>query len=171
MRFATGIKSMNHLPAYATADIVTVYDWASLGDVQVVHIDGFWGDNAVELAKTFCNLRVLVQDSAPKIQSADSAVLKEIQDRVEFMPRELFEEQSVKAQVYFIRMMFRTLADKYAVGILRALIPVLQPGFKILIQDVCMPTPNVTPLWRERTMRYVCSVPRLRYSQISISPY
>jgi hypothetical protein len=161
------MKSMDHLPGHAAADIVTVYDWASLGDVHVVHIGGSRGEIAIELAKNFSNLKVLVQDSAVKIQDAGSAVPEEIKNRVEFMPHELFATQSVKAQVYFIRMVFRTLADKYAVRILKALIPALQPGIQILIQDVCMPEPNAIPLWRERTIRYVCSVPMVLYGQMS----
>jgi hypothetical protein len=57
--------------------------------------------------------------------------------------------------VYFLRLVLRALPDKFAVQALKALIPVLKTGVKILIQDVCMPEPNTIPLWRERTERYV----------------
>jgi hypothetical protein len=155
MRFATGMKAINHIPGHALEDIATVYDWTSLGDAYVVHIGGSRGEIAIDLAKKFGNLEVLVQDSAMKIRGAETAVPEGLKDRVGFMEHELFEPQSIKAQVYFFRMTFRTLADKYAVEVLKALVPVLEPGVKILIQDVCMPEPNAIPSWRERTIRYV----------------
>jgi hypothetical protein len=52
-------------------------------------------------------------------------------------------------------MVLRNLGDKYAVMALKALIPVLQPGMKILVQDVATPEPDVIPFWRERISRYV----------------
>ena len=69
------------------------------------------------------------------------------------MQHELLDPQTILADVYFFRIVFRNLGDKYAVPILKAQIPVLRPGTRILIQDVVMPQPNVIPLWRERVSR------------------
>jgi hypothetical protein len=89
------------------------------------------------------------------IQGADAGVPEELKGRIEFMAYGLFDPQTVKAPVYFFRMVFRGLGDKYAVQVLKAQIPVLQPGVKILIQDVVMPESDIIPLWRERMARYV----------------
>lgn len=149
VRFASAMQAISHVPGYAIELVSTVYDWASLGDAYIVNVGGSRGQAAIELAKNFENIKLLVQDSANMIQGAESGVPAELTGRIEFMAHELFEPQTVKASVYFFRMVFRNLGDKYAVQALKAQIPVLRPGVKILLQDVCMPEPDAIPLWRE----------------------
>lgn len=155
MRFGTGMQAINHVPGYAIEKVSTVYDWASLGDARIVNVGGSRGQAAIELAKNFGNIKLLVQDGAGMIQGAESGVPEELKGRVEFMPHTLFEPQTVEAPVYFFRMVFRGLGDKYAVEVLKAQIPVLRPGVKILLQDVVMPEPGAIPLCRERVARAV----------------
>ncbi|EPE28201.1 S-adenosyl-L-methionine-dependent methyltransferase [Glarea lozoyensis ATCC 20868] len=155
MRFASGMQAIDYVPGYAIENVSTVYDWASLGNVRIVNVAGSRGQAAIELAKNFGNIRLLVQDSANMIQGAESGVPEELKGRVEFMAHGLFEPQTIKAPVYFFRMAFRSLGDKYAVQVLKAQIPVLESGVKILLQDVCMPEPDTIPLWRERISRSV----------------
>jgi hypothetical protein len=147
------MQAIAHVPGYAIENVSTVYDWASLGDVYIVDVSGSRGQAAIELAKNFEKAKFLVQDSAMMIQGAESGVPKDLEGRVEFMEHELFQPQTVKADIFFFRMVFRNLGDKYAVPVLKAQIPALRPGVKILIQDVCMPEPNAIPLWRERVSR------------------
>jgi hypothetical protein len=92
------------------------------------------------------------------IQGAESGVPKELKGRIEFMDHGLFEPQTIKASVYFFRMAFRGLGDKYAVQVLKAQIPVLESGAKILLQEVCMPEQDIIPLWKERVSRYVAKL-------------
>lgn len=153
MRFMSGMQAVDHVPGYAIEDVSGVYDWDSLGNAYVVNVGGSRGQAAIELAKMFPNLTLLVQDSAMMIQGAEAAVPVELEKRVKFMQHELFAPQTVEAQIYFFRMVFRGLGDKYAVQVLKALVPVLRSGVKILIQDVCMPEPDAIPLWRERIAR------------------
>ncbi|KAK7745610.1 hypothetical protein SLS62_009788 [Diatrype stigma] len=136
MRFAGGMKSLDHVPGCGDAFVAKSYDWASLGDFE--------------------NIKLLVQDSPAIIQGADSAVPDSLKERVQFMPHELFATQTVKADVYFFRMVLRSWGDQYAVKILQAQIPALRPGAKILIHDAILPGPDsASPLWRERLLRSV----------------
>ncbi|KAI1120943.1 sterigmatocystin 8-O-methyltransferase [Nemania abortiva] len=156
MRFESGMKILDHVPGCGDGFVHKAYDWASLGNVYIVNVGGQRGSVAIDLASKFDNLKLLVQDAPPIIQGADSAVPDQLKERVQFQPHELFEEQTVQADVYFFRMVLRLWGDKYAVNILKAQIPALKRGTKILIQDACMPGPNsASPLWRERTMRSV----------------
>ncbi|KAI1405546.1 sterigmatocystin 8-O-methyltransferase [Hypoxylon fuscum] len=144
MRFAGGMKSLDHVPGCGDAFVAKAYDWASLGDVLIVNVGGQRGSVAIDLASKFENVKLLVQDAAMVIEGADSAV-----------PNQL-KERTVQADVYFFRMILRSWGDKYAVNILKAQIPALRPGAKIIIQDACMPGPDsASPLWRERVMRSV----------------
>ncbi|KAF2648239.1 S-adenosyl-L-methionine-dependent methyltransferase [Lophiostoma macrostomum CBS 122681] len=155
MRFGSAMQAISHVPGYAVENITTVYDWATLGSAYIVNVGGSRGQVAIELAKNFGDLKILVQDSAGTIEGAEAGIPIELKDRIELMEHELFEPQTVKADVYFFRMLFRNFGDKYAVMALRAQIPMLRPGVKILIQDVVMPEPGVIPLWRERISRAV----------------
>ncbi|KAI1481891.1 sterigmatocystin 8-O-methyltransferase [Daldinia eschscholtzii] len=155
MRFASSMQAIDHVQGYAIGNVSKVYDWASLGNVYMVNVGGLRGQAAIELAKNFENIKVLVQDAAMVIQGAESDVPDRLKERVQFMKHELFEPQTVEADIYFFRMVFRNWGDKYALQVLKAHIPVLRPGAKILIQDVCMPEPETIPLWRERMQRSV----------------
>lgn len=155
MRFASGMEALKYVAGYAIEDVSTVYDWASLGDVYIVNVAGSQGQAAIEIAKHFKNITLLVQNSEMMIKGAEAKVPEDLKERIEFMTHGLFDPQTVKAPVYFFRMAFRGLGDEYAAQVLKAQIPVLQPGVKILIQDVVMPEPDVIPLWRERMARYV----------------
>ncbi|KAI5920336.1 sterigmatocystin 8-O-methyltransferase [Camillea tinctor] len=155
MRFASAMKVTDHIPGLPIEAIPKVYDWASLGNAFIVNVGGARGQAAIELAKNFGNLKLLVQDMGMIIEGAESEVPDQLKGRIEFMKHETFEPQTVKADVYYLRMVLRNWGDKYAVQILKAQVPALQPGAKILIQDVCMPEPNTIPLWKERTARAV----------------
>ena len=154
MRFAAGMGAIDHVPGYNMSLLPTVYDWASLGDVKIVNVGGAMGQAAVELAKNFPNLAVVVQDSAAMMGDG-SFVPAELKERISFQAHELFEPQNLTAPVYFFRMVFRNVGDIFAEQILKAQIPALEPGAKILIQDVVMPEQDAVPLWKERTQRYV----------------
>jgi hypothetical protein len=128
MRFASGMGALKYVAGYALEDVSTVYDWASLGDAYIVNVGGSRSQAAIELAKNFENTKLLVQDSAMLIQGADAGVPEALKERIEFMAYGLFDPQTVKASVYFFRLVFRGLGDKYAIQVLKAQIPVFNPG-------------------------------------------
>ncbi|KAI0173479.1 sterigmatocystin 8-O-methyltransferase [Hypoxylon sp. FL1284] len=152
-RFAASMKSFDHNPGYAFKEVPNLYDWSSLGDVLIADVGGSKGHVAIELAKSFENIKLLVQDMELVVKGAESGVPDPLKERIEFQAHGLFDPQVVQADVYFFRMIFHNWADKYAVKILQAQIPALRPGVKILIQDAVMPDPGHIPLWRERHIR------------------
>ncbi|ETS86516.1 hypothetical protein PFICI_00344 [Pestalotiopsis fici W106-1] len=152
-RFAASMKSFDHNPGYSISEVPKLYDWASLGDAIVADVGGSRGHVAIEVAKSFDNVRLVVQDMALVVKDAESGVPDDIKGRIEFKAHELFEPQVVQADAYFFRMIFHNWADKYSLKILKAQIPALRPGAKILIQDAVMPGPGEVPLWRERHIR------------------
>ncbi|KAI1810153.1 sterigmatocystin 8-O-methyltransferase [Poronia punctata] len=153
MRLAAGIKAHDHFPGYATEEISKLYDWDSLGDAVIVHVGGSRGEIAIELAKKVDKVKLVVQDMDKVIAGAEAGVPDEIKGRVEFKAHGLFDTQTLQADVYLFRLVFQIWTDKYAVQILKAQIPVLKPGAKILIQDLVMPEPGDLPLWRDRELR------------------
>lgn len=82
MRFASVMQAaMDHVPGYAVGAVSKVYDWASLGNAYIVDIGGS-GEVAIELAKNFGNIKLLVQDAAMAIKGADKDVPEQLKERV-----------------------------------------------------------------------------------------
>jgi len=72
------------------------------------------------------------------------------------MAHDFLTEQPVKnADVYFFRWIFHNWSDKYSIQILRALIPALKPGARVVINDNVLPEPGVLSLWQETRLRSV----------------
>ena len=117
--------------------LVVGFDWESLGDSLLVDVGGSDGVAAVGLAEQFRHLHCVVQDLPSVIEG-----IKKRQplgtDRVRFMSHDFFHEQPVSGEVYLFRNIFHDWSDKYACMILRALIPALKYGAKILVNDYVM---------------------------------
>jgi len=128
--------------------VVDAYPWGDLASgATVVDVGGSHGLVSIELARQFPELRFIVQDlDEPVVKNADAKKPAEIGDRVTFMRHDFFEEQPVKgAEVYFLRAVLHNWSDGYAVKILRALIPALKKGAKIVVNDVVMAETGTGP--------------------------
>jgi hypothetical protein len=75
------------------------------------------------------------------------------------MAHDFFTTQTVGADAYILRTVLHNWADKYCIMILRALVPALKPGARILINDICLPKPGSVPAHRELDLRYVTHSP------------
>ncbi|RYO75687.1 hypothetical protein DL766_007065 [Monosporascus sp. MC13-8B] len=153
LRFSSAMKAYASTPELDVSYVLDHYDWGALGKAQVIDIGGARGHVAIEIAKRFPNLQVLVQDRSDSIVGADAELPAELKQRVKFAAHDFFTPQTVTAQVYYFRWVMHNWSDKYCIIILRALIPALRPDARILIQDTCMPEPGTIARWREKDLR------------------
>ena len=86
-----------------------------------------------------------------------------------FEEHDFFAPQTVEADAFFFRWSLRNWADKYCVLALRALIPKLKQGARVIIQDVILPEPGVGPLWKERNARFVIHYTMSCPSQVKLT--
>jgi hypothetical protein len=85
---------------------------------------------------------------------ANAVVEPDLEGRVKFIEHDFFTEQPVKnADIYFIRRVFMKQPHEKAVLILKALLPAMKSGARVLIQDAAVPDPGSCPLWIERRLR------------------
>ncbi|KAI5921377.1 S-adenosyl-L-methionine-dependent methyltransferase [Camillea tinctor] len=77
----------------------------------------------------------------------------DFQARVSFSVYDLFTPQTIKADVLLFRWILHNWSDSSCTRILRAQIPALRTGSRLVIQDTCMPRPGTVPLWKERDLR------------------
>ncbi|KAI6336456.1 hypothetical protein MCOR28_009125 [Pyricularia oryzae] len=138
-RFSAGMKIQWEFPGYKLDYLFEDYDWSSLGHVQVIDLGGFRGRISLALAQRFPNLSMLVQDMGMNEEEAHAAVPAELKSRVKFMTHDMFDEQTVAADVYFIRQVLHDWPDKYNIKVLRAQIPKLKPGSRILLNESLLP--------------------------------
>jgi hypothetical protein len=166
MRLQGGIDAHDHFAGWAVSDVIELYDWASLGEALVCHVCGSQGDVAVLLAKNFENLKFLVQDTGKAISGAKAEVLDDLKSRIELKSCDPFEPQIDQADVYLLRLVFQIRNDKETLKILKAQVPALRHGTKILIMEIVMPESGAIPVWRDREIRAVTSFvpgrPRVR---------
>ncbi|KAI1407126.1 S-adenosyl-L-methionine-dependent methyltransferase [Hypoxylon sp. FL1857] len=152
-RFSDGMKYLQSAPAFALTHLFTDLGWDTTGvPSMMVDIGGSRGSVAVELLRKYPTLRCEVQDLAETISQAN--VPDDLQDRLEFRAHNFFTEQVRRnADVYFMRSILHDWPDKYAVQILRNIIPALKHGSKIIINEVCLPEPNTLPFYHAQLLR------------------
>ncbi|KAK4500835.1 hypothetical protein PRZ48_009027 [Zasmidium cellare] len=139
-RFKGAMSFHEHFPGLERTFTVDGFDWASLPEnATVVDIGGSHGGMSVDLAKAFPKLKFVVQDLPEVIDEASAKLPEEVDGRVQFMAHDFFVEQPVKdADVYFMRFILHNWSDKYCLKILRALIPALKSGAKIVLNEQCL---------------------------------
>lgn len=161
VRFANAMKVMTSKPEFDACYGTDFYDWASLGTARVVDVGGGNGHFALTLAKRYPRLDVVVQDMAKVVENATSGDLRE---RVRFMAHNLFDAQTIAADVFFFRWIFHNWSDRYCIQILRAQLPALKKGARLVVQESFMPASGSVSQCKERDLRYViwCCRPKLQ---------
>ncbi|KAK0637900.1 O-methyltransferase gsfB [Lasiodiplodia hormozganensis] len=129
VEFMRYVKEIFHLEGV----VLDAHDWKSVGKAKVVDVGGSAGHDAVVLAREFPDLTVTVQDLSKVKSEFDASVPAEFKDRVTFMEHNFFEPQPVEADVYMFKMILHDWPDQEAAKILRALVPSLKPGARVLL--------------------------------------
>ncbi|KAF3404734.1 O-methyltransferase gsfB [Talaromyces pinophilus] len=149
-RFGGAMTAYASSPPFDISYLINFYDWASLQDqAQIVDVGGEPGALAKQLAQQYPSLRVLVQDDS----SRRTHSFKESEASCRIMAHDMFLPQNVPADIYILRWVLHNWADKYAIKILKALVPMLKSGTRVLINEICMPDSGEIPLSKEKNLR------------------
>jgi len=99
-------------------------------------------------------MHFIVQDQPDVISVGQTRLPLDMKGRVTFMEHDFFRQQPIKAaEVYLLRWILHDWSDAYAIQILRALIPALIQGSKIVICEHVMPEPNSVSIYEARGSR------------------
>ncbi|EEH45053.2 uncharacterized protein PADG_01203 [Paracoccidioides brasiliensis Pb18] len=127
VEFMRYVKEIFHLEDV----VLESYDWKAAGKAAVV--GGSAGHDAVVLARHFPDLNIIVQD-LPKVRPVFEADLpSDLKSRVSFMEHDFFQPQPVQADIYVFKMILHDWPDHEAARILRALVPALKPGARVIL--------------------------------------
>ncbi|KAG8161693.1 hypothetical protein KVR01_008680 [Diaporthe batatas] len=155
-RFASSMSFMQRLPGWQPTAALELFDWGALStDAVVVDVGGGDGSFAIALSKRFPQLKyIIVQDVPAVIEQAIRAVPKPLRGIIKPQVADFFERQPVQgAAIYFLRKVLHDWPDEHAIRILQQLVPALEPGARILINDHCVPPHGtLSPIqeWRIR---------------------
>lgn len=117
----------------------------------VVELGASQGELAKMLAERFSNLEITAQDLPSVIEACSSL---DPAPRVKLMAHDFFQQQPIKgADVYIYRHCFHDWSDEKCLEILKALIPALKSGARVLAVDAILPEPGTVPVAYERMIR------------------
>jgi len=103
-------------------------------------------------ASNYPGIHLVVQE----LQEVVAMSKEEPELDVKFMVHDFFKEQPVRdADVYLLRWILHNWRDKHCIQILRALIPALKTGARVLVMDFVMPPALGLPNLVHRKFRYV----------------
>jgi hypothetical protein len=139
-RFAQGMKFLQVNPSYDATHLCTALEWDHDCSISMVDVGGSIGHISQTLLEKHPNLRSTVQD-LPEVIS-QTAVPDQFKGRLKYVEHNFFTEQKVRADVYLLRSILHDWSDKYAIDIIRNLIPALDVGAKVVINEVCLQEPN-----------------------------
>ncbi|KAK0105630.1 hypothetical protein ONS95_004160 [Cadophora gregata] len=154
-RMGGAMVSLTGGEGYELSYLLDNYDWASLDakGATIVDIGGSHGFVCIALAERYPNLKFVVQD-LPKTVASAPKLSDDLASRITFQAHDFHTEQPVKgADIYLYRWILHNHSDKYAVNMLRQLIPALKKGAKVLINDHCLPEPGTESMWDEKIIR------------------
>ncbi|KAF8860220.1 S-adenosyl-L-methionine-dependent methyltransferase [Acephala macrosclerotiorum] len=154
-RMGGAMTSLTGGEGYEVSYLINNYDWASIDAKSgtVVDIGGSHGFVCVELAEKYKNMKFVVQDLPKTVQSAPK-LEGDIGERIQFQAHDFHTQQPVKgADVYLYRWILHNQSDRYAINMLKQLIPALKKGARVVINDHCLPEPNTESLWDEKIIR------------------
>lgn len=161
-RFAGAMKWLGKAPAFSPQGLVNAFPWQpdpGSSQFTVVDIGGGLGhvSHALATSEHGSKAHFVVQDLADIVNKAQSALSgKGVPEKIRFQVHDFFEEQPVHgADVYLLRMILHDWSDKYATKILRALVPALKPGAKVVINDRVIPGRHQVHYLVEREARSV----------------
>jgi hypothetical protein len=125
-------------------------DWA--GVQTFVDVGGAGGSVCFEVAKKVPSVKCIVQDLPFIIGMANPP--PDVASHIEYMPHDFFTPQPVKgAEIYFLRWVLHDWSDKYALKILRNLIPALKKGARIVLNEAVLPPPGILSPYQEQFPR------------------
>lgn len=158
-RFAGAMSSFANGHGNSPSFLVQNYPWNTIGTGTVVDVGGSKGNISVLLAKQFPGLSFIIQDLPEMISGVSDTIPAEFQSCIKFQAHDFFTEQPVHgADVYLFRNIFHNWSDSHAIRILKALVPALRPGSRLVINDYVLPEPGTMSLMKERAVRYVHEV-------------
>jgi hypothetical protein len=102
---------------------------------DATQLGGSAGHDDISLAKAYPNLKIVVQDLPQVAPVFEREFPADLKSRVSFLTHNLFDPQPVSADIYILKWILHDWPDVESVAILKALVPALKPGARVVFID------------------------------------
>lgn len=130
MRYYARRQDLDHRYLYE------LFPWREYDGEATVAVDigGGQGTASVHFARYTKEMRFVVQDLPKTVAAGEALLPAELKPRIDFVAHDFFTEQPVRgADIYILKWIMHNWSDKYCLRILRALVPALKTGAKVLL--------------------------------------
>ena len=134
-RFGIAMQYYTKGTAQDLRHVLAGFDWKSVDKPDSVLVDVGGGHGAVSqyLSQHTDELSFVVQDQEDTVRTAETLLPAELQGRVQFEAHDFFQPQERAADVFFMRWILHNWSDKYAVLILKGLVPAMKKGSRVIL--------------------------------------
>ncbi|KAF2112203.1 S-adenosyl-L-methionine-dependent methyltransferase [Lophiotrema nucula] len=130
-RFAEAMRMLQQRPGHDAKYLFSMLNWnEETTPGLLVDMGGSKGSIAMALLRNYPGLKCCVQDLPEVIQGTIK-----------------------NADAYLLRMTLHDWSDKYAIQMLRQLVPALKHGAKVFVNEVVMPDVNALPFYHNQFLR------------------
>ncbi|KAF7563540.1 hypothetical protein G7046_g599 [Stylonectria norvegica] len=155
-RYDMAMRSQSAREGFNVSHTVSSYPWAKLETATVVDMGGNEGFVSIALAEAYSSLSFVVQDlPGMRTPATTGTVPDHLTSRVTLTTHDFFKPQTVVADAYLFRHIFHAFSDRYAIQILKALIPALRSGARVIINDMVLPEPGSVSAFEEKGVRTI----------------
>lgn len=148
-RFGQTMKGLTKGFGFNIKHLTATYNWEALDRPgnKLVDVGGGHGAVSQHLADCTTNMRFIVQDLPSTVQQGREILPAKYKSRIDFAGHDYYSDQTIKGkEIYFFRWIFHNQSDKYCVKILRALVPAMKAGTRVLIFETVLPESPQTSL-------------------------
>jgi len=168
-RFGDAMSLFALQPSYGPHHLIKYLEEQNLTKGTLVDVGGSHGGFSMDIASKFRDIKCIVQDRPDVIETARKDPIGHLfllDDQIDLMNHDFFEDQPVRdADVFLLRWILHDWSDEYAIRILRALVPAMKRGTRVLIHEYIVPEPSEDSYIRQQSMWYVLFFPNKRYGQ------
>jgi hypothetical protein len=152
-RWQAGHEIFQKHPTMSPVHLVETLKW--YGDKcpkTVVEVGGSNDHTMSELLRAFPNIRKGIVQGTQEVANT-TEVPEGLKSRMSFESYDYFTMQRTRADAYIFRTTFHKYSDKYAMSILQNHIPALEPGARIILNEVVLGAPEEGNFMAERQVR------------------
>lgn len=137
-RYADAMGWFTSGPGFEPIHLVDTIPWGEY-DI-VVDVGGSTGLVSRAIAQRHPSVKFIVQDRQDPVSQGRKGLPPQFQETVTFMEHDFFNDQPICADAYLLRSVLHDWSDKYASKILKALIPALKKGARIIVNEFVLPS-------------------------------
>lgn len=137
--FSGAMRFISKNPGFDMRHLFDSFDWESLSGKTLTDVGGSTGHASMYIAERVPDLSCVVQDRPEVIDQLRQSASSSLARRISYEAHDMFQDQTRQSDAFLLRLVLHDWSEEYARKILKALIPGMRSGTKVLVQDMILP--------------------------------